>query len=69
MGRKSFKDVFLKYKNEVEQSDLSADEKSEALNKLVEIENRYFNFRENGIKIIYNNYCFFLRWCFCFSSY
>lgn len=63
-GGKSFKDVFFRYKNEVERSDLSADEKSEALNKLVDIENRYFNFRKNGIKIIYNNYCFFFTMAF-----
>ncbi|MBO1280584.1 hypothetical protein [Acinetobacter nosocomialis] len=61
---KPFKKLIFKYKNEVERSDLSVDEKSEALNKLVDIENRYFNFKKNGIKIICNNYCFFFAMFF-----
>lgn len=61
---KTFKNLFLYYKNEVERTDLSADDKNNALNKLVEIENRYFNFRKNGFKIIFNNYCFFFTMVF-----
>lgn len=69
----TFKDLFLKYKNEVEQSDLSVDEKNKALNNLTDIQNRYFNFKENGVNIIYNNYYFFFTMVFftlvLFSQY
>ncbi|MEQ1402872.1 hypothetical protein [Acinetobacter baumannii] len=58
-GGKTFRDLFSYYKNEVERTDLSADDKNNALNKLAQIENRYFNFRKNGLKIVCNNYCFF----------
>ncbi|MBP2544536.1 hypothetical protein [Acinetobacter guillouiae] len=58
-GKKSFKSLILQYKNEIQTSSLSEFKKNRELSKLNNIETRYFNFRKNGLSIVYKNYCFF----------
>ncbi|WP_180034551.1 MULTISPECIES: hypothetical protein [unclassified Acinetobacter] len=58
-GKKSFKNLILQYRREIQTNSLSKFKKDRALSKLDNIENQYFNFRKKGLSIFYKNYCFF----------
>ncbi|EKU40022.1 hypothetical protein ACINWC141_0120 [Acinetobacter sp. WC-141] len=47
------------YKKEVKESTMTEYRKNRELIKLEEIENKYFNFRKYGLKIVSQNYYFF----------
>lgn len=57
----SFKELILIYKKEVKESTMTEYRKNRELIKLEEIENKYFNFRKYGLKIIFQNYCSFFN--------
>lgn len=55
----SFKQLILMYKKDVKESTMTEYRKNRELIKLEEIENKYFNFRKYGLKIVSQNYYFF----------